>query len=315
MKYKHIFGPVPSRRLGASLGVDLVPHKVCTFNCIYCECGKTTLQTYKRDEYVNTEEVIDELKYFLSNNKAPDFITFSGAGEPTLNIALGKIVDFIKDHFPGIQLAVITNGSLFHLAEVREAILKTDLVLPSLDSAIESSLHEIDRPVKNFDIETYIDGLIKFRREYAGKIWLEIMIIPGLNTDKANLNALKEAIIKINPDRIQLNTLDRPGVIENIKAATHEELSNIMELWNLKNVEIIAKTGQSTNKLFQEDIENLIIETISRRPCTIEDIAELSGLHVNEVNKYMRKLMNSGILKTTRQDRGVFYFLDKNAAE
>ena len=305
--YKHLFGPVPSRRLGMSLGVDLVPHKVCSLNCIYCECGATTNLTDERKEYVPFEEIVSELTDFFKNNPNPDFITFSGAGEPTLNINIGKVIDFIKSNY-NIPVAVLSNGSLFYNKQVRKELLHADLVLPSLDAATDKAFKKIDRPLKSLNIDTYIKGLIDFRNEFAGNIWLEIMILPGFNDDIENLNLLKEAILKINPEKIQLNTLDRPGVIDKIRAASRLELENIISFWNIKNVEIIASSAKrKENQSFRKDIENAIVETISRRPCTLEDLENILGMHINEINKYLDVLDSDGKLSTYRQERGIFY--------
>ncbi|HSH50234.1 MAG TPA: radical SAM protein [Bacteroidales bacterium] len=310
--YKHLFGPVPSRRLGMSLGVDLVPHKVCTLNCVYCECGATTNLTTNREEYVSYNEIINELKDYFGKNEKPDYITFSGAGEPTLNIHIGKVIDFLKQNYPDIPIAVLTNGSLLIDKKVRTELLKANLVLPSLDAANNKTFKKIDRPAKNLKIEDYIEGLTKFSEEFTGKIWLEIMILPKFNDDLENLNLLKEAILKINPDKVQLNTLDRPGVIENVRAATRLELQNIIDYWKLNNVEIIAASAKrKENKSFRKDTENAILETISRRPCTLEDLENILGLHVNEINKYLDVLEGDNKIETVRQDRGLFYQIRK----
>jgi wyosine [tRNA(Phe)-imidazoG37] synthetase (radical SAM superfamily) len=310
--YKHLFGPVPSRRLGMSLGIDLVPHKVCTLNCVYCECGATTNLTTSREEYVSYNEIINELKDYFVKNEKPDYITFSGAGEPTLNIKIGNIIDFLKANYPDIPIAVLTNGSLLSNQNVRSELLKADLVLPSLDAANNKTFKKIDRPSKNLKIEDYIEGLIKFSKEFTGKIWLEIMILPKFNDDLENVNLLKEAILKIKPDKVQLNTLDRPGAIANVRAATRLELQNIINLWNLENVEIIASSAKrKDNKSFRKDTENAILETISRRPCTLEDLENILGLHVNEINKYLDVLEGDNKIETVRQDRGLFYQIRK----
>lgn len=310
--FKHLFGPVPSRRLGMSLGVDLVPHKVCTLNCVYCECGATTNLTTTRQEYVSYNEIINELKNYFAENEKPDYITFSGAGEPTLNIYIGKVIDFLKLNYPDIPIAVLTNGSLLSNPKVRSELLKADLVLPSLDAATNKTFKKIDRPSKDLDINDYIGGLIDFSKEFKGKIWLEIMILPKFNDDLENLNLLKEAIVKINPEKVQLNTLDRPGTIENIRAATRLELQNIIDLWKLNNVEIIASSAKrKDNKSFRKDIENAILETISRRPCTLEDMENILGLHVNEINKYLDVLESDNKIEIVRQNRGLFYQIRK----
>lgn len=310
--YKHLFGPVPSRRLGMSLGVDLVPHKVCSLNCIYCECGATNKLTTERKEYVSFNEVITELKDFFENNDNPDYITFSGAGEPTLNIHIGKVIEYLKTNHSDVSIAVLTNGSLLNNPDVRQELLQADLILPSLDAATNSAFIKIDRPANNLKINDYIQGLIDFSKEFKGTIWLEVMILPGINDDLENLNKLKEAFLKINPKKIQLNTLDRPGVIENIRAASRVELQNIIDLWKLENVEIIASSAiRKDNKSFRKDTENAIIETISRRPCTLEDLEKILGLHVNEINKYLDTLDSDNKIETYRQERGIFYQFKK----
>ena len=308
MMYKYLFGPVPSRRLGMSLGVDLVPHKVCSLNCIYCECGATTKLTTERAEYVPYNEVIQELGRFLGNKPALDYITFSGSGEPTLNSRIGDILRFIKQNYPDIPVAVLTNGTLLNNKQVREEILDADLVLPSLDVASDLSFRKINRPFHSLNIEDYINGLIEFRKEYKGEIWLEVLIIPGYNNGKQDLELLKEAFIKIQPDSIQLNTLDRPGVIPGLKAADKEELEQIVDFWGLDNIEIIAAApSRKEVKSFRDDIESAILETIFRRPCTVDDLVKILGLHINEINKYLDVLEADKKIKTIQQERGVFY--------
>ena len=310
--YKFLFGPVPSRRLGMSLGVDLVPHKVCSLNCIYCECGSTTKLTTERLEYVPYDKVISELKNFMSNNPAPDYITFSGSGEPTLNSRIGEVVDFIKQNYPDISLALLTNGTLLNNKEVRKEILKTDLVLPSLDAASDIAFQKINRPFNTLQVEDYINGLVQFRNEYSGKIWLEVLIIPGYNDDKENLIKLKEAFLKIKPDSIQLNTLDRPGVIDGLRAMSRQELQDIVDFWNLDNVEIIAAAPERKDiKSYRSDTESAILETIFRRPCTLDDLKKILGLHINEINKYLDVLEADKKIESVRQERGLFYQIKK----
>jgi len=306
--YKHLFGPVPSRRLGMSLGVDLIPHKVCSFNCVYCECGRTTTLTTERKEYVPIDKVLKELKHFLNSNPEPEYITFSGAGEPTLNSHLGDVLEFLKMNWPDIPVAVLTNGSLLSDINVRKELLKADVVLPSLDAATDRTFRKINRPFRNLDLETYIQGLIDFRKEFQGEIWLEILILPGYNDDIDNLSALKESLVKIKPDRIQLNTLDRPGTVKDLRPATKTDLEQIVHFWKLKNVEIITPAPERKDvKSYRTDIENAILETLSRRPCTIHDLEKILGIHMNEINKYLSVLEDAKKIDTTRQERGIFY--------
>lgn len=306
--YKYLFGPVPSRRLGMSLGIDLVPHKVCSLNCIYCECGRTTNLTTKRKEYVPFNEVIKELEHFMNNNPAPDYITFSGSGEPTLNSRIGDVLQYIKSNYADILVAVLTNGTLFSDKQVRSELLSADVVLPSLDTASDSTFYKINKPIHSININDYIKGLEEFRKEFKGKIWLEVLIIPGYNDSEPDLKLLKKAFEKIMPDSIQLNSLDRPGVIPDIRTAGKDELQYIVDYWKLDNVEIIAAAPKRKDiKSYRKDIETAILETIFRRPCTLEDLAKILGLHKNEINKYLDTIEADNKIEAVRQERGVFY--------
>jgi len=310
--YKYLFGPVPSRRLGISLGVDLVPHKVCSLDCVYCECGATTKLTLDRKEYILYDKVIKELDHYFTHNPDPDYITFSGSGEPTLNVRFGDVLEFIKQRKPDIPVAVLTNGTLLHQEQIRKELLKADVVLPSLDAATESTFRKLNRPHHDLNLEEYIRGLEQFRKEYSGKVWLEVLIIPGYNNDATNLNHLKAAFQKIQPDKIQLNTLDRPGTMNDLSAADQAELQRIVDFWQLDNVEIIAKPPERKDiKSYRKDKETAILETISRRPCTLEDLAKILGLHANEVNKYLSVLEAEGKVKAISQKRGIFYQMDR----
>ncbi len=308
--YKHLFGPVPSRRLGMSLGVDLIPHKICSLNCVYCECGRSTTLTGERKEYVPVEEVFLELTGFFRSNPDPDTLTFSGAGEPTLHSRLGEVIGFLKDLRPGIPVAVLTNGTLLGDPGVRNELMAADLVLPSLDAATEEAFRRINRPGHHLRLEDYIRGLVDFGREFKGEIWMEVLILPGYNDGMENILALKEALLKIRPRRIQLNTLDRPGSVDGLEAASRESLEGIAALWNMPNVEIIASVKDShTVKSYRSDVENTILETISRRPCTVGDLEKILGLPVAEINACLGSLEGAGKIETTGQERGTFYQL------
>ncbi|MFT5726511.1 MAG: wyosine [tRNA(Phe)-imidazoG37] synthetase (radical SAM superfamily) [Desulforhopalus sp.] len=306
--YKYLFGPVPSRRLGMSLGVDLVPKKVCSLDCVYCEVGKTTKLTLERKEYIKVDRVKEDLTNYFNNNPDPDYITFSGSGEPTLNVFIDEILQFIKENKPNVPVAVLTNGTLLHDSNVRATLLKADLVLPSLDAATEEVFNKINRPAEGLNIDTCIQTLIDFRKEFKGTMWLEIFILPGYNDSKNELAELKKAILKIQPDSVQLNTLDRPGTVSNLRGATREELQMVVDDWALDNVEIIAAAPERKQmKTYRSDIETAIVETIVRRPCTLDDLAKILGKHVNEVNKYLDVLEADGKIETVKQERGVFY--------
>ena len=306
--YKHLFGPVPSRRLGMSLGIDLIPHKICTLNCVYCECGTTTTMTHERKEYVPVDEVYSELKDFFLNNPDPDYLTFSGAGEPTLHSHIGQVITFLKELRPEIPVAVLTNGTLFGDPLVRGEMMQADLVLPSLDAATDLALRRVNRPLRSLRAADYVEGLVSFSNEFSGEIWLEILILPGYNDGEENLVALKKAIGKINPTRIQLNTLDRPGTVEGLLPARMTQLQEIATFFGVKQVEIIAPPEERNQvKSYRTDVESAILETITRRPCTLADLEKILGLHINAINKYLGILEDAGKIETVEQERGTFY--------
>ncbi len=312
-RYKHLFGPVPSRRLGMSLGVDLIPHKICSLNCVYCECGRSTNLTSERSQYVPVDDMFKELTNFFESNPDPEYITFSGAGEPTLHSHIGEVLAFIKTLRPKIPVAVLSNGSLFNDPDVRKDLMQADLVLPSLDAVTDKAFRKINRPVGNITIEDYVQGLIDFSHEFTGEIWMEVLILPGYNDTTPDILALKEALLKISPQRIQLNTLDRPGAVKGLEAASTAELERIAGLWNLDNVEIIAPPQDPQEvQSFRTDVKGAILETLSRRPCTLKDLEKILGLPVVEITEILRTLTESGDIETNIQERGTFYQLTQS---
>lgn len=307
MKYKHIFGPVPSRRLGISLGVDIIPFKTCTFDCIYCECGKTTNKTDKRMGYVPYDEVIAEIDDFMQNNPKPDIITMSGSGEPMLNSSIGKIIDYVKKKYPDMKVGLITNSSVFAQQGTVDEILNADIILPSLDSALKHSFKRINRPHRHYDIESIINGLITLRSRFKGQIWLEIFIVPGINDNSDDITALKHAVHRIKPNRVQLNTLDRPGTERGLEAADKETLEIIRQALEYEPAEIISKyKSRKEIASFRQDIENAVLDTVKRRPCTVEDLSEILGINMIELNKYIDVLMKEKKLSIEQGERGLF---------
>jgi wyosine [tRNA(Phe)-imidazoG37] synthetase (radical SAM superfamily) len=306
---KHIFGPVCSRRLGRSLGIDLLPFKTCTYSCVYCECGATTDLTTRRREFFPTRDVIKELDQVLSRRPDLDFITLAGSGEPTLSLSIGPVITHLKTTYPQYPVAVLTNGSLFHLPEVRHELAEADLIIPTLTTARQQTFERIHRPAPGLSIDTIIQGLIELRAEFSHEIWLEVFVVPPLNTTEDELTALRDAIQRIHPDRVQLNTLDRPGTEAWVRAADPDELKRFRAfLKDDISVDVIG-IPQSRAHLpgFSDDLLSGIRETIARRPCTAEDVARMTGLHLEEVLKYLAELMHQGRVRTRRGKRGIFY--------
>lgn len=309
-KYRYIFGPVPSRRLGSSLGVDLVPKKVCTLDCVYCESGRTTKKTTERKEYVRFEDLTRELDDWFSKNPEPDYVTFSGAGEPTLNSRIGDIIQHIKNKKPDLPVALITNGTLLSDPVLREEVMDIDLLLPSLDAATQEVFEKVNRPAGSLTAEEYIGGLITFSREFTGKIWLEVFVVPGINDHEQEIRAIREVILQIAPDRVQVNTLDRPGTEESLVAATAEELEYFVKMLDMDHVEIIASpAGKQKDRTENTDIREAILSTISRRPCTAGDLEQSLGVPEDEINRYLEMLKAEDSIIPVRQERGLFYRL------
>ena len=224
---KYLYGPVKSRRLGFSLGISLTPYKTCDFDCIYCQLGKTTNLTLERKEYIRVSEIIDELKIWLNNNKEVaqglEYITLSGSGEPTLNTGFGELIVEIKK-LTNLKIAVLTNTSFLADREIRRPLLAADLIVPSLDAVTQDLFNKIDRPYPGIKIEDIIAGLAALRREFRGKIWLEVMLIKGLNDDIRHIRKLKDVIDGINPDKIQLNSPVRTTAEAGIQAVGKPKL-------------------------------------------------------------------------------------------
>lgn len=222
-----VYGPVFSRRLGRSLGIDVIPHKTCSFDCVYCECGKTTHLTEKRLEYFPASEIIAQLDRVMATHPDPEYITFAGSGEPTLSLALGPVIRHIKANYPEYPVAVLTNGSLLWDKDVISDLRDADLIIPTLATVREDTFRHIHRPLPGYSVSDVIQGLIELRRSFSGKIWVELFLIPGLNTTDDEIAALKEALLRIRPDRVQLNTLDRRGTDACLRPVFPDEMERI----------------------------------------------------------------------------------------
>jgi wyosine [tRNA(Phe)-imidazoG37] synthetase (radical SAM superfamily) len=308
MNYRYLFGPVQSRRLGVSLGIDLVETKRCSLDCVYCECGSTAELSLERAEHIPAHAIIAELNHILSGNPALDYITFGGSGEPTLNTAIGPVVRFIKSSYPQYKCALLANGTLLYLPEVRKDILPFDIVLPNLDAVSHTAFEKLNRPHKNLHNRTIIEGLIAFRREYAGTIWLEVFIVPGINDTPSEIALIRATALRIKPDRLQLNTLDRPGTCDWVKPAPLDRLQAIARDLAPLPVEIISR--QSADPALWKAMEvtaDSIRSFIARRPSTIEEIAALTGITINETALVLDSLLDTGSITSHTVGNRTFY--------
>lgn len=309
-----LFGPVPSRRLGRSLGVDLVPPKTCCYDCIYCEVGPTTHLTVSRRAFMSPRAILEELETYLRKNPvAPEVITLAGSGEPTLNAGLGEIIAGIKA-ITNLPVALLTNGALFHLPEVRREAARADLVLPSLDTAIEATFRRINRPHPRLSLAQIISGLKEFRREFAGRLWLEVMLLRGINDTEAELAALRREIAGIRPDKVQLNTAVRPVVEGWAKPLSPEEMAQAAAfLGGEVEVEIIA-AARSTPETFPRLSDEACLEMLARRPMTARDLAQALGVAPEEVASRLAKLARRGLVQQEQHYHEAFYRTAKTAA-
>lgn len=292
--YRHVFGPVPSRRLGRSLGVDVVPFKTCSYDCIYCQLGRTTNKTICRSEYTPTERILDEVKRKLADDSQPDYITFSGSGEPTLHSSLGRLIEAIKE-ITTVPVAVLTNGSLLYDKQVQNDVRGADLVIPSLDVSDEIEFQRVNRPFVDVTFDKMVRGLIDFRTKYTGAIWLEVMLLRGVTDNESSVGKLVSFTEKINPEKIQLNTVARPPAEEYALAVSQEKMHCFAGMFGGK-AEVIADFNPAMNSRSFSISRNEVYNLIKRRPCSLKDIAAGLSIHRNEAVKHTQHLLTEGLI-------------------
>ncbi len=294
LKTKRVFGPVLSKRLGNSLGIDVIPHKTCSYNCIYCQLGSEENTITDLTNYYSVDEIIYELKEALLNNKNIDYITFTGSGEPTLYKDLKKLIYEIKQ-ITDIPVCIITNGSLLYKQEMRSNLLLADLIIPSLDAGNEDTFTLIDNPNKEIDFDKMVEGLIEFKKVFKGEYWLEIFLLKDINDNEDELDDIIKIVKKIKPDRIQLITATRRVANEKAKALSDEELKKIKKYFNLKcDIEIDIPNISENHKgntriLTEDDIVNFLI----RQP----DTAYIIAKSFNENERKVKELLDLLIKK------------------
>jgi len=301
----YLFGPVPSRRLGLSLGVDIVPLKTCTLDCVYCQLAETTEKTVIRKEYVTVESVLNQLKQRLSNGLQADFITFSGSGEPTLNANLGEFIERIKE-ITNIPVAILTNGTLLYLPDVRADCAKADVVLPSLDAPDEQTFQKINRPHTDISFKNLVSGLCQFRKDFAGRIWLEVFLLEGINTSHRQIKKIADIIKKICPDKIQLNTAVRPPKDTTVKKVENEKLQQIAKLLGPK-CEVVADFSTLSHQKNLQTKAEYVLSILKRRPCSLEDICAGLSIHQAEALKYISHFKHQGIIISEQKDGRLFF--------
>ena len=313
IKTKCVFGPVPSRRLGLSLGIDLLPFKTCSMDCVYCECGATTRLTCERNEYFPTKEVIAEVDSVLSKKPKLDCVTFSGVGEPTLHSGIGQIIRHIHEHYPDLRICLLTNSSLLNDPVLRKELAPVNLIIPSLDGSNEEELFKINRQAPSITLQSVMEGLLALRAECPEMtMWLEIFIVPGVNDSLESAERFRDLAARIRPDKVQLNSLDRPAVAGWVHPAALSVLEQIAAVIRRSvPVEIVARHKKQVELQNGcpdvEQYNELILKTLRSRPCTAEDLVSTLGIPAARIEPHLRRMERAGLVLTESGGRGTFY--------
>ncbi len=303
MTYKYLFGPLPSRRLGQSLGIDVIPNKTCSMNCVYCEVGRTTNLTNELQFFCDAQKVIAELDEFFANGNHADYLTICGSGEPTLWSELGKFISLAKKKYQ-CKIAIITNSLLLDNQQVIENCLHADLIMPSLDSALQKSFLRLTRPVAGVNCDKIISSLADFKKQFHGEMWLEILLIAGINDSQEDILALKKAIKKINPTQTQLNTLVRPGTQSNLQPLAYAELQSIAKQLSDDSVEVgVISSYLAGQKMSKSDVLNVL----KRRPCTAHDLEIMLG---EKPTKIINTWLDTSKVIARQVGKDIFYSVD-----
>jgi wyosine [tRNA(Phe)-imidazoG37] synthetase (radical SAM superfamily) len=304
---RHVYGPVASRRLGFSLGVDIIPFKTCTLDCVYCQLGSTGKTTVRRGRWFPPKEILAQIKAAVDSGQRIDIITFSGSGEPTLCRDLGLLIRAIK-RMTRIPVAVLTNATLLTRPDVRRDLTAADIVVPSLDAVAPPVFRRVNRPNAALDNARIIDGLARFRDEFKGELRLEIMLVKGVNDSAAAIKAIKAAVARVRPDRIELNTVVRPPAERRAAPLSASDLERIRTALG-PTAEVVASFAKKEHAPAPAPagLEESILATVRRRPQTAGDIAAALGVHRDEVLKALSALHGRRRVRTLRHG-GKAYF-------
>ncbi|MGM0367350.1 MAG: radical SAM protein [Actinomycetota bacterium] len=304
------YGPVLSRRFGYSLGVDIIPFKVCVYDCIYCQLGKTTQKTIERKGYINfnIRDFKNELKKRIEDSLEIDYITFSGSGEPTLNKDIRRLIFAIKEETE-IPVVVLTSGGLLGSRGTIDDIKEADLIKVSLDAPNNKLLKKINRPHREISFGRNILGLKELLDSYGGKVWLEIMLISGINDSGEALTQFKDLLESLDGgiEKIHINTPVRPAGTGNLEIPPAEKLNEAKKIFG-ERAEIIGKVKKGKTSLKLKEIEDDIYQIIKRRPATIMDISDSLGINPNQSIKAVNKLIGENKVKSIVKENKRYYF-------
>jgi wyosine [tRNA(Phe)-imidazoG37] synthetase (radical SAM superfamily) len=301
---KYLFGPVPSRRFGLSLGVDLTPYKTCSLDCVFCQLGRTNQKTITRKEYVPIDDVLNELREWMKTGERADYITLAGSGEPTLHSLFGEVLQFVKSNST-IPTVLLTNATTLSSPEVRDAACLADIVKVSLSAWHQPSYAWVNRPLKPLQFDALVEGQKAFRTQFKGALWMEVFLVSGMNTAPKDVKKIAALAKEIRPDRIHLNTAVRPPSEVFALPATKRQLTSLSRLFH-PTAEVIANFKTKKGGRIGANRE-MILSMLRRRPCTADQIAAAFGMHLNEVSKYLGNLLKSDQIRTESKNTNIYY--------
>ncbi|OGV73446.1 MAG: hypothetical protein A2269_03840 [Lentisphaerae bacterium RIFOXYA12_FULL_60_10] len=305
-RYRYLFGPVPSRRMGRSLGVELITAKTCSFDCLFCESGPTTVHTLHRDRLVPVGDVLDELSDWFDRGGTADYVTLAGAGEPTLHLDFGRVLEALKPR--PVQSALLTNSSLMHLPEVRRDAAMADLVKASLSAWDETSFRRLNRPCDGVDFREILDGLTAFRSAFTGRFWLEVMVLDGINDNPADMRRIAEQVDALHPDRVHLNTVIRPPAYRTAVAVDPGRLNGLASLFRSPvEISMAAPVPHGPGKGADADLVPDILAIVSRRPCTLADLCAVSGQPKAVLSDRLKSLLDAGLVRVDHRPDGDYW--------
>jgi wyosine [tRNA(Phe)-imidazoG37] synthetase (radical SAM superfamily) len=301
----YTFGPVPSRRLGLSLGVDVIPKKLCTLDCVYCEVGVTDKRGLARKEYFPAKDILAEVKNVIAEYANLDHITISGSGEPTLNSKIGDIIRGIK-HMTAVPVAVLTNGTLLDDPVVRHDLMDADIVSPSLDAVTPEVFEKVDRPNPKLRIENIIEGIKIFRKEYSGRMWMEILFVSGINDFDDEIYKMKQVIDEIQPEKIHLNTVIRPPAYSFAQPTSLERLQEIQKILGERS-EIVGIFRETPAKHSHSTDKQAILALLERRAMTVDQMTVSLEMNKEEIAGALDQLLQERCIKTYTFNRDEYY--------
>jgi len=306
---RYLFGPVPSRRLGISLGIDVLPTKTCTFDCVYCEVGTTTRRTRRRADYSPKGEILREIHEYLSldPDPVPDVLTFSGSGEPTLHSRLGEMISEVKE-MTSIPVAVITNSSLLYLPEVRDDVMEADIILPSLDAVSDKVFRKLNQPEPSMKVDLMLSGLHLLRQEYKGRIWLEILVMAGINDGEDEIEKLAKVARELRPDEVHVHSAERPSPVREIKPASLETLRKLAHaVGDMAKVVPDIPASQHRDRE-HDDARAEVFNIICKRPGRVKDVASVTGMDDSIVARILDEMVQSGQVRKRWHEGAEYYY-------